>query len=263
MKFLVLSFLQIYSSICFSVTCASLLAENGGYTYLDKGQTGVVYVKEGLAFKIPYNPDALDSYLRDGYEVVSHEFQLLATLNSIITKSKIKGIRPLRFNKASKLEDPILLQLAQDRVETVLETETWVDRINLNGVLVSEHVIGRNYYNDIINSPLVSDAEKRRYATRFHEILLALEKYILSDQSDFNFIMREKVEDSDFDDEYDYYNFIETLRPNFENIPNSIDLKLLNPFGDDGVLKAFTISVHASRNVIVDENDDFVIIDPH
>ncbi len=127
---------------------------------------------------------------------------------------------------------------------------------------MSEHIKGRNYYHDIINSPLVSDDEKRRYATRFHEILLALEKYILSNPSDFSFIMREKIEDSE-SDEYDYYNFIQTVLPNFEGIPNSMNLKLLNPFGESGLLKTFTISVHASPNVIVDENDEFVIIDPH
>ncbi len=94
------------------MTCVSLLANNGGYTYLDKGYTGVVFVREDKAFKVPYNPDAVDTYLRDGYQVVSHEFQLLSTLNSIIIKSGVEGIRPLNFVRASKLEDPILSRLA-------------------------------------------------------------------------------------------------------------------------------------------------------
>lgn len=249
-----------------SMSCVSLLQGESSFTYLDKGATSLVFEKDGLVYKVPYNSKASDYGLLneatdgglldadadhaplDGFQTAVHEAHLLTRFNEILEQSGISEFRPLMSVSAKKLENPELIAAVEKkmrRLGLMFKAST-----NRNGVVVSEKVQGRTL-DEIIRDPDVSVQEIIKLVNRFNQTLVKLHAYLHGTQTEFKLEGRYNLIESD-----ELNNFY--IGDHVLNV-HSFTIDLVSLPGVEN--KDTSLAIRNPLNVIV-EGDYFVLVDP-
>ena len=222
------------------------------YSYLDQGATGVAFTKNGLVHKVPYNADASNYFLNSGWAIARHEAMLLRTFNKLINEANVTEFRPLENIEAKKIEDPALLALVTQR----MPKDQWWESITIDGVLVSEYVVGRTLF-DVLMDPNLPPEVATHYAQSFYNAMMKIETHLNSGSSSIQATSHSspsinRVYESDPN------LIIPSTKIEF---PWAIWVELKSP--EAALQNDYSFFLSLGTNIIVDAQGKFVLVDPN
>jgi|GEM_PF-4732264 len=220
------------------------------YSYLAKGKTALVFVREQRVYKVYVDPEASGYDTHSGLLAAQHEAMLLEAFQKIIIDAGITEFRSLSTFRAEPLEPGELQQLAKER----LDGRHFAAKGPLSGVLISERVRGRTL-DEVLHDETIPSATRRGYYNSFVNALNKMEAFMKERPLEFpSKLTSFGTVNRNFDDWDQFY-------PGLGDLPYPVFIAQPKP-AKEPLLDDFYIHLSLGSNIMVDQNGFLVLVDP-